>query len=314
VADAQRPATAVDREGAGNANILAETIALRESRSRTGFRASARAYAQDKFAVAAAIILFVIAMLAVLAPVLPLDDPVEDDMANRLAPIGTPGHILGQDFNGRDMLSRLIWGGRQSLPNAVIPVIVAGIISLFLGMTAGYIGGFVDMTIMRVMDVLFALPDIILAIAIAAALGQGRRSVILATTLVIIAPLTRMTYASTRQQGASEYIVAARAIGAPFSRIISKHMLPNVIAPVLIYATTIIGLLVVFTSSLSFLGLGVSPPTPEWGLMVDEGRKVLQVAPHVSMEPGILILIASLCFNLVGDGLRYALDPRQHTN
>jgi peptide/nickel transport system permease protein len=249
-----------------------------------------------------------------LAPVLPLDDPTADDMANRLAPMGTEGHPLGLHFNGRDMLSRLIWGGRQSLPNAVIPVIAAGIIALFLGMTAGYLGGLLDMSIMRTMDVLFALPDIILAIAIAAALGQGRKSVILATTLVIIAPLTRMTYASTRQQSAAEYIIAARAIGAPFTRIIGKHMLPNVIAPVLIYATTIIGLLVVFTASLSFLGLGVSPPTPEWGLMVDEGRRVLQVSPHVAMLPGILILIASLCFNLVGDGLRYALDPRQHVN
>jgi peptide/nickel transport system permease protein len=308
----QRQAATVDqREGS---NALAEATAVREQRSRTGFRASLRAYSHDRFAVVAAVILIVISLFALLAPVLPLEDPTEDDMANRLSPIGTPGHILGQDFNGRDMLSRLIWGGRQSLPNAVIPVLAAGVIALFLGMTAGYIGGLADMGIMRVMDVLFALPDIILAIAIAAALGQGRRSVILATTLVIIAPLTRMTYASTRQQGAAEYIVAARSIGAPFTRIIGRHLLPNVIAPVLIYATTIIGLLVVFTASLSFLGLGVSPPTPEWGLMVDEGRRVLQVSPHVAMLPGVLILIASLCFNLVGDGLRYALDPRQHTN
>lgn len=312
MADARRTVPQTDqREGT---NALAESIAMRESRSRTGIRASLRAYAQDRFAVVAAVILIVMSLLALLAPVLPLDDPVQDDMVNRLSGIGTPGHILGQDFNGRDMLSRLIWGGRQSLPNAVLPVIVAGTIALCLGMMAGFLGGLLDMLIMRLMDVLFALPDIILAIAIAAALGQGRRSVILATTLVIIAPLTRMTYASTRQQAAAEYIVAARAIGAPFSRIIGKHMLPNVFAPVLIYATTIIGLLVVFTASLSFLGLGVSPPTPEWGLMVDEGRRVLQVAPHVAMLPGVLILVASLCFNLVGDGLRYALDPRQHRN
>lgn len=297
-----------------NANILAETIAARESRSRTGFKAMARAYARDRFAVAALIVLLAIALLAILAPVLPLDDPVDDDMAIRLEGIGAEGHILGLDFNGRDMLSRLIWGGRQSLPNALIPVIVASVIALAFGMAAGYVGGALDMTIMRMTDVLFALPDIVLAIAIAAALGQGSRSVILATTLVIIAPLTRMTYAATRSQKSAEYVVAARAIGAPVTRILGKHLFPNVLAPVLVYATTIVGLLIVFTASLSFLGLGVAPPTPEWGLMVDEGRRVLSVAPHVATLPGILIFITSLCFNLVGDGLRYALDPRQHTN
>jgi peptide/nickel transport system permease protein len=302
----------VDRES--RTNMLAEATAVRERRSRTGVRAAARAYAQDRFAVAAAAVLFVIALISLLAPVLPLDDPVRDNMPLRLKGMGTEGHILGLDFNGRDMLSRLVWGGRESLPNAIIPVIIAGSIALFLGMAAGYMGGILDMGIMRAMDVLFALPDIILAIALAAALGQGRRSVILATTLVIIAPLTRMTYASTRQQVSAEYVTAARAIGAPFSRIIGRHMLPNVLAPVLIYATTIIGLLVVFTASLSFLGLGVAPPTPEWGLMVDEGRRVLQVAPHVATLPGVLIFITSLCFNLMGDGLRYALDPRQHSN
>jgi peptide/nickel transport system permease protein len=293
-------------------STLAEAGAAREQRSRTGVRATLRAYAQDRFAVAAAIILLIIATVALLAPVLPIDDPVQDNMALRLEPIGTEDHVLGLDFNGRDMLSRLVWGGRQSLPNALIPVIVASAVALFLGLTAGYLGGVLDMAIMRCMDVLFALPDIILAIAIAAALGQGASSVILATTLVIIAPLTRMTYAATRQQASAEYVTAARAIGAPFTRIIGRHMLPNVLAPVIVYASTIIGLLVVFTASLSFLGLGVAPPTPEWGLMVDEGRKVLSIAPHVATLPGILIAITALCFNLVGDGLRYALDPRQH--
>ena len=301
-------------ETQGNANALAEATLLRESRSRTGLRAAAHAYAQDRFAVAAAIILLIIALSALLAPVLPLADPIKDNPPMRLKGMGASGHLLGYDFQGRDMLWRMVWGGRQSLPNALIPVIIASLIALCLGLTAGYLGGILDMAIMRVMDVLFALPDIILAIAIAAALGQGRQSVILATTLVIIAPLTRMTYAATRQQTSAEYVTAARSIGAPFTRIVGKHLLPNVLAPVIVYASTIIGLLVVFTASLSFLGLGVAPPTPEWGLMVDEGRKVLSVAPHVSTLPGIMIAITALCFNLVGDGLRYALDPRQHGN
>jgi ABC-type dipeptide/oligopeptide/nickel transport system permease subunit len=294
------------------AGTLAEVVEERQGRSRTGFRAMARAYAHDRFAVAAAIVLLVITLLAILAPVLPLSDPVASDSTMRLRGVGTEGHLLGLDFNGRDVLSRVIWGSRQSLPNAIVPVIIASVIALFLGMAAGYLGGFFDMSIMRTMDVLFALPDIVLAVAIAAAMGQGRQSVILATTLVIIAPLTRMTYSATRQQSASEYVIAARAIGAPFTRIVGRHLLPNVMAPVIIYASTIIGLLVVFTSTLSFLGLGVPPPTPEWGLMVDEGRRVLSIAPHAATIPGFMIALTALCFNLVGDGLRYALDPRQH--
>lgn len=261
-----------------------------------------------------AIALLLIVLAAVFAPIVAPYDPIESDSSLRLEPIGTEGHPLGLDFQGRDMLSRMIWGGRVSLPNAIIPVVIAGVISLFLGLVAGYAGGFLDSAIMRLIDVLLALPSVILAVAIAAAMGPSSRSVIFATTLVIVAPLTRMTYSATREQAESEYVTAARAIGVPFNRILSRHLLPNVFAPVLVYATTIIGLLVVFTASLSFLGLGVSPPTAEWGLMVDEGRRVLSVAPHIASLPGVMIAITALSFNLVGDGLRYALDPRQQAS
>lgn len=288
------------------------TLEREVGKSRSGWRAMLRAYAQDKAAVGAAIVLLLIVLMSVFAPLIAPYDPIESDSSLRLKPMGTEGHILGLDFQGRDVLSRVIWGGRVSLPNAVIPVMIASVIALFLGLTAGYLGGFIDTIIMRLMDVLFALPSVILAIAIAAAMGPGSRSVILATTLVIIAPLTRMTYAATRDQKFAEYVTAARSIGAPFTAIITRHLLPNVLAPVLIYATTIVGLMVVFTASLSFLGLGVSPPTAEWGLMVDEGRPVLSIAAHVASIPGALIAITALCCNLVGDGLRYAFDPRQH--
>lgn len=278
---------------------------------RSGLHAILHRFSQDRGAVVGAVILALIILAAIFAPVIAPHDPLDSDSRLRLEPIGTEGHLLGLDFQGRDMLSRMIWGGRVSIPNAIIPVVIASMISLFLGLTAGYAGGLVDSIIMRMVDVLLALPGIILAIAIAAAMGPSSRSVILATSLVIIAPLTRMTYTATREQTESEYVTSARAIGATFMRIISRHLLPNVFAPVLVYATTIIGLLVVFTASLSFLGVGVSPPTAEWGLMVDEGRRVLSVAPHVSSLPGAMIAITALCFNLVGDGLRYALDPRQ---
>ncbi len=306
--------SAMESEGRvsqAKAQQLADEIGGHRQRSRTGWRAVTHRFSQDKGALAGAIVLALIVLAAIFAPLVAPYDPIESDSTLRLEPMGTEGHILGLDFQGRDMLSRMIWGGRVSLPNAVIPVIIAGFISLFLGLVAGYAGGLLDSAIMRSVDVLLALPSVILAVAIAAAMGPSSRSVILATTLVIVAPLTRMTYSATREQAESEYVTAARAIGVPFNRILSRHLLPNVFAPVLVYATTIIGLLVVFTASLSFLGLGVSPPTAEWGLMVDEGRRVLSVAPHIASLPGVMIAITALSFNLIGDGLRYALDPRQ---
>ncbi len=293
------------------ANAESSAAPLKE-RNRSRLRSAFRAFCQDKAAVGGAIVLGLVILMTLLAPVLPLQDPADADPTLRLKGIGTSGHILGLDYQGRDMLSRIIWGGRYTLPAAVIPVIIAGIIALCLGMTAGYARNALDSFIMRIVDVLFAVPDVILAIAIAAAMGPGFFSVVVATTLVIIAPLTRMAYSSTRQQRDSEYIIAARAIGASTPQILWRHLLPNVFAPVLVYATTIIGLLVVFTSTLSFLGLGVAPPASEWGLMVDEGRKVMNVSPHAAWIPGLLIGVVALCFNLIGDGLRYALDPRQH--
>jgi ABC-type dipeptide/oligopeptide/nickel transport system permease subunit len=303
---ADRSTTAVSDIGPGDPS---QTLAVR---NRSRFKSAVRAFRQDKAAVIAFVVLSIIVLLAILAPWLGLQDPTEADPRIRLKGLGYDGHILGLDYQGRDMLSRVIWGGRYSIPAAVIPVLIAGAVALVFGLVAGYATGIIDSVIMRVVDVLFAVPDVILAIAIAAALGSGFSSVVFATTLVIIAPLTRMAYASTRQQRDADYVLAARSIGAPTSRILYKHLLPNVFAPVLVYGTTIIGLLVVFTSTLSFLGLGVAPPASEWGLMVDEGRKVMNVSPHAAWIPGLAIGIVSLCFNLIGDGLRYALDPRQH--
>jgi peptide/nickel transport system permease protein len=294
----------------GKANQLAEESALRAER-RSELMSILRAFAQDKGALVAAVILAIIIVISLGAPLFAPHNPIAANADMRLWLPGTPGHPLGLDFQGRDMLSRIIWGGRTSIPNAVVPVIIASVISLILGISAGYLGGFIDSLIMRMTDVLIALPSVVLAVAIAAAIGRGSLSVIVATTLIIIAPLTRMTYTATRGERNSEYVVAARSIGVPTGLILGRHLLPNVLAPVLVYSTTIIGFLVVFTASLSFLGLGVAPPNPDWGLMVDEGRRVMAVAPHAATIPGLVIAVTALCFNLVGDGLRYALDPRQ---
>jgi peptide/nickel transport system permease protein len=208
------------------------------------------------------------------------------------------------------MLSRVIWGGRASLPTAVIPVVVATIISLTLALVAGYYGGILGNVIMRVIDVIFAFPTIILAIAISAFLGTGRGSVIVAVSIVLLPPMTRVAYVAAREQISRDFVDAARALGAPPWRLMLMHILPNAFAPVLVYATTLVGLTVVFVAGLSFLGLGLKPPTPEWGLMVSEGRQLIGVAVHVAAVPGLVISVTALCFNLVGDGLRYALDPR----
>lgn len=301
---------------AANAEVLANRRRIASGglavRHRSRWQATLRAFAQDKAAVGAAVVILIVALISILAPLIAPYDPTEADPTLRLKGIGTDGHWLGLDYQGRDMLSRLMWGGRVTLPAALTPVIIAGLIGLSLGLIAGYGGGFLDMGIMRVIDVLFAVPDVILAIAIAAAMGPGFSSVVTATTLVIIAPLTRMAYTATRTQRETDYVLAARSIGAPFTAIVRRHLLPNVMAPVIIYSSTIVGLMVVFTSTLSFLGLGVSPPTSEWGLMIDEGRKVMNVSPHAAWIPGLMIGIVSLSFNLMGDGLRSALDPRQH--
>lgn len=269
------------------------------------------AFKKDKAAVGAAIALLAIITVAIAAPLVSPPDTLRGNVTRRLLPMGSPGALFGLDGQGRDMLGRLIWGGRTSIPNAIIPVAIAMAISMTLGATAAYVGGWADTIIMRVMDVFFAVPSVVLAVAIAGAMGRGTGSLILATTLAIIAPMTRVAYTATRTQVNMDYVLAARSLGAVPTRIVVGHLFPNVFAPVLVYGTTLTGLLVVFTASLSFLGLGVPPPTPDWGLMVDEGRKVLEVAPHVATLPGIVIAVVALCFNLVGDGLRFALDPRQ---
>ncbi len=277
---------------------------------RSGLSVTWRVFKKDKAALAAGVILLLIFIATLAAPWISPYDPIDADTSLRLKPVGTPGHPLGVDGQGRDILSRLLWGGRVTLPSAMVPVAIATVISVVLGVIAGFHGGLVGNLIMRGCDVLFAFPTIILAIAIAGIIGRGLFNVMIAISVVLIPPITRVTFTATRDIGTMEYIQAARSVGAREWQIMCRHILPNAIPPIIVYATTIVGLLVVFSAGLSFLGLGVSPPTPDWGIMVSDGRTVLGVAPHVATVPGLMISITSLCFNLVGDGLRYALDPR----
>jgi len=265
---------------------------------------------RDRFAVVGLLVVALAIASAILAPYLAPHDPYRVSSSTRLLPPGTPDHVMGTDDIGRDILSRLLYGGRISLWVAFFPVLISGSIGLILGLTSGYYGGWVDQVMMRVLDIVLAFPSILLAIGIAAALGPGMRNVIMAIVVVsipIFARLVRGLVLSIRER---EYVEAARCLGAGNVRIALRHVLPNILPPVIVYATLETGRVVIFAAGLSFLGLGVQPPTADWGTMLSAGRQVLAVAPHVATVPGILIFIVTLGFNLFGDGLRDALDPR----
>jgi peptide/nickel transport system permease protein len=256
------------------------------------------------------VLVVVFAVLALLAPVLAPYDPDAVDAANRLAPVGDSGHLLGTDDLGRDLLSRLLWGGRVSLVVGLLPVLIASLVGVTLGALAGFMRGRADGFIMRCMDVLLAFPAYLLAIAIVAALGAGLSNAILAIAIVSIASFARLVRGSVLSVREREFIHAARLAGARDARIVSQHVLPNVLTPVIVFATLEAGRTIIFAAGLSFLGLGVQPPTAEWGSMLAQGRGLLNVAPHVATLPGLAILLVSLGLNLFGDGLRDALDPR----
>ncbi len=268
------------------------------------------AFARDRAALLAAAVLLLIAGAALLAPWLGARDPYEADNLMRFAPPGALGHILGTDQQGRDMLARLIWGGRVSLLVGVVPTVFASIIGLGLGMLAGYARGWLDQIVMRVLDVLFAFPMVLLAIAVAGALTPGIGTEIISITVVLIPYVGRLARTATLGVVNMPYIEAARAAGGSPAAILLRYVLPNGFSPIVVYATTLMGLMIVVGSGLSFLGLGVQPPVADWGAMVADGRVVLRRAPHVTVLPGLAILAVSLAFNFLGDGLRDALDPR----
>ena len=259
--------------------------------------------------VGASIVLFIV-IIAVLAPYISPYDPNEIHPIDRLKGIGTPGYLLGADVQGRDMLSRLIWGSRSSLAIAVVPLLVASAIGLVLGSIAGYAGKLPETVIMRSMDIFFGLPPILLAIAVAATLGAGLLNLLISLTIVLIPPMTRVTNQVVVVLREQTFVEAALASGARPRQIIFHHILPNSVAPVLAYATSLAGAMVVFGAGISFIGLGIQPPQADWGRMINDGREVLDLKPHVSTLSGIAIVVLATGFNILGDGLRDLLDPR----
>ncbi|MEN3382710.1 MAG: peptide/nickel transport system permease protein [Hyphomicrobiales bacterium] len=257
---------------------------------------------------AAVIILIVLA--AIFAPLIAPFDPNKTSMAFRLKPIGFRSFLLGTDELGRDMLSRLIYGGRMSLLMGLVPVVIATALGGTLGVIAGFLGGPVNMLIMRTVDIFYAFPSVLLAVAISGTMGGGMSNGLLALTLVFIPPLCRIAETATTQVRNLDFVEAARASGAPTWSIIIHHVLGNVISPVFIYASSLISVSILLAAGLSFLGLGVEPPTPDWGLMLSTLRQAIYVQPYVCALPGLAIFITSLSFNLVSDGLRHAMDVR----
>jgi peptide/nickel transport system permease protein len=257
-----------------------------------------------------AAIVLLIALAAIFAPLIAPFDPYKESIAGRLKPFGWRDHFVGTDELGRDMASRLIYGGRVSLMMGVVPVLIAAIVGGGLGVVGGFLGGRVNTAIMRTMDVFYAFPSVLLAVAIAVAMGGGITNGMLALTLVFIPPMCRVAETATTQVRSLDYIEAARATGAGTILVIRYHVLGNVLGPVFIYGSSLVSVSILLASGLSFLGLGVRPPTPDWGLMLSTLRQSIYVVPLVCALPGAAIFVTSICFNLVSDGLRAAMDVR----
>lgn len=265
---------------------------------------------RDPVTIGAASIVMLILLAALFADLLPLADPYRGSIIKRLKPIGTEGYPLGADELGRDMLARLIYGGRMSLLMGLAPVIAAFAIGGTLGIIAGYVGGKVNMAIMRVIDVFYAFPSILLAIAISGALGAGLINTLISLTVVFIPPLARIAESVTTSVRNLDFVDAARACGASSFQVIRTHVLGNAIGPIFIYATSLVSVSMILAAGLSFIGLGVKPPEPEWGLMLNTLRTAIYVDPFIAALPGLMIFIVSICFNLMSDGLRSAMDVK----
>jgi peptide/nickel transport system permease protein len=248
-------------------------------------------------------------LIAIIAPVIAPASPVEMDYSNLLKPPSSY-NLFGTDDLGRDIFSRVLWGGRESLRVAVTAILVACTGAILVGMVSGYFGGKVDSVIMRLMDVLLAFPDILLLLSIVAALGPNLGTVLIAIGISAIPGISRFVRGTVLAIKNNEYVMAAEVLGAGHGYIMFTQILPNIMAPLIIYATLGLGNAIMITAGLSYIGLGAQPPSPEWGAMLNYGRNFMHNAWWMSVFPGLAIFLAVLFINLLGDGLRDALDPK----
>lgn len=265
--------------------------------------------ARSRTALIGGVIVLVFVALAVLAPVLAPYEPLRGRLADRLLPPSAE-HWLGTDELGRDLLSRVLYGARISLEIQVAAVGLALVLGVALGTVAGYVGRWPDLLIMRAIDVLMAFPGIFLALAIIAALGTGLANVIIAAGIFLVPHFARVVRSSILTLREKEFVEAARALGESDLTIVLRYLLPNSLAPIIVQTSLRMATVLLTASGLSFLGLGVQPPSPEWGAMLSNARAYMITAPHVATTPGLAIMLVVLGFNLLGDGVRDALDPR----
>lgn len=289
---------------------IATTVPIAIPAGRGYWANVGRRLARDPVAMSAAAVLLLIIFAAICAPWIAPADPYKTAMLRRLKPIGDAMYLLGSDELGRDILTRLLYGGRLSLFLGVMPVFIAFAIGSTIGVIAGYVGGWVNTALMRTIDVFYAFPSVLLAIALSGALGAGIVNSIASLTIVFVPPIARVAESVTTQIRGYDYVEAARVSGAGPLTIIRAHVLGNVLGPIFVYATSLISVSMILASGLSFLGLGVKPPEPEWGLMLNTLRTAIQVQPLVAAVPGLMIFITSISFNLLSDGLRSAMDIR----
>jgi ABC-type dipeptide/oligopeptide/nickel transport system permease subunit len=274
------------------------------------WRLSWRRVGRNRNVVIGFLVVGLLASVAVSAPWLAPRDPTQNDLANALRPPNSPGFPLGSDNLGRDILSRVIWGSRISLTVGLVVQSFAVVVGTLLGLIAGFYGGWTDDVVSGLTNVMFALPRLLFALAIVAALGPSLNNVFIALGIVGWPMLCRIVRAQTLSLRGKDFVEAARAIGATDLKIIIRHILPNALSPIIVLATVGMARAILAEASLSFLGLGAQPPMPSWGTMMSRGQTYIWSAPWLMLFPGVAIFIAVLGLNLLGDGLRDVLDPR----
>lgn len=282
------------------------------AKPRSQWRIALANLRRNKGAVVGMILVLLLVIAAVGAPVLSPYDPLKMAIRERLKPPSL-SHPLGTDQLGRDILSRVLYGGRLSLVLGIVSVSIASSLGILVGLVSGYSGGTVDNILMRLIDMIMAMPSILLAMTIAYALGPSLPNLMIAVGIGASPTFARITRGAVMSAKQQIYVEAARVVGCTSGRILFRHLLPNVVAPVVVLGTLSLGTAILSAATLSFLGMGVQPPTPEWGNMVSEGRDRLQVAWWVTFGPGMAIMLSVLGMNLLGDGLRDALDPKLRT-
>ena len=299
------------REAPGRASLAAPTVALplaSRHTIRSPFKDSLRRFASSGSAVVGLVVVLTFVLLAILAPLIAPYGPDQQLLTDRLKP-PSPAHWFGTDDLGRDVLSRVIYGAQISLRVGVLAVVIALVTGSALGLVAGYAGGWLDGLFMRGMDIVLAFPSTLMAIGIVAMRGPGLEMALVAIGIVNIPTYARLARSMALTLREREFVLAARCLGAGGGRQITRHILPNALSPLIVQATLGIATAIIEAAGLGFLGLGAQPPTPEWGLMLTNGRAFLLNAPWAMIFPGVAILLTTLAFNLVGDGVRDALDP-----